>query len=177
MHVSHETIYRTLYVQTRGALKKELSAHLRRSRGYRRNPKPHGVDDGRGRMVDAVPISMRPPEAADRAVPGHWEGDKAGAGTRRLRHCERKSRFLILVRLKGRDTVIVTKALADRIRKLPKHLKQSLTWDRGREMAQHKAFTVATELNVYFCDPQSQRGSNEYFPRGMDLSLALKLNT
>ena len=198
MHVSHETIYRTLYVQTRGALKKELSAHLRRSRGYRRNPKPHGVDDGRGRMVDAVPISMRPPEAADRAVPGHWEGDMLAGGrnSQIATLVERKSRFLILVRLKGRDTVIVTKALADRIRKLPEHLKQSLTWDRGREMAQHKAFTVATELNVYFCDPQSpwQRGSNEntngllrqYFPRGMDLSnvtqkeldrIALKLNT
>ena len=198
MHVSHETIYRTLYVQTRGALKKELVQHLRRSKGYRRNPKPHGVDDGRGRMVDAVPISMRPSEAADRAVPGHWEGDMLAGGRKSqiATLVERKSRFVILVRLKERDTVIVTKALADRIQKLPEHLKRSLTWDRGREMAQHKAFTVATEVQVYFCDPQSpwQRGSNEntngllrqYFPKGMDLSkvtqqeldqVALKLNT
>ena len=198
MHVSHETIYRTLYVQTRGALKKELVQHLRRSKGYRRNPKPHGVDDGRGRMVDAVPISMRPPEAADRAVPGHWEGDMLAGGrnSQIATLVERKSRFVILVRLKERDTVIVTKALADRIQKLPDYLKRSLTWDRGREMAQHKAFTVATDVQVYFCDPQSpwQRGSNEntngllrqYFPKGMDLSnvtqreldqVAWKLNT
>lgn len=198
MHVSHETIYRTLYVQARGALKKELSAHLRRSKGYRRNPTPHGVDDGRGRMVDAVPISMRPPEADDRAVPGHWEGDMLAGGrnSQIATLVERKSRFVILVRLKERDTVIVTKALADRIQKLPQHLKRSLTWDRGREMAQHKAFTVATNVQVYFCDPQSpwQRGSNEntngllrqYFPKGMDVSnvtqqeldqVALKLNT
>jgi len=182
MHVSHETIYRTLYVQARGALKKELVQHLRRSKGYRKNPKPHGLDDRRGRMVDAVPISMRPPEAADRAVPGHWEGDMLAGGrnSQIATLVERKSRFVILVRLKQRDTLIVTKALAKRIQKLPEHLKRSLTWDRGREMAQHKAFTVATDVKVYFCDPQSpwQRGSNEntngllrqYFPKGMDLS-------
>lgn len=198
MHVSHETIYRTLYVQTRGALKKELSAHLRRSKGYRRNPKPHGIDDGRGRVVDGIPISMRPAEAADRAVPGHWEGDMLAGGrnSQIATLVERRSRFVMLVRLKGRDTLTVTQALADRIQELPQHLKRSLTWDRGREMAQHKAFTVATDVQVYFCDPQSpwQRGSNEntngllrqYFPKGMDLSnvtqqeldqVALKLNT
>lgn len=141
MHVSHETIYRTLYVQTRGALKKELSAHLRRSKGYRRNPKPHGIDDGRGRVVDGIPISMRPAEAADHAVPGHWEGDMLAGGrnSQIATLVERRSRFVMLVRLKGRDTLTVTQALADRIQELPQHLKRSLTWDRGREMAQHKS--------------------------------------
>lgn len=198
MHVSHETIYRTLYVQARGALKKELSAHLRRSRGYRRNPKPHEAGDGRGRLVDGIPISMRPPEASDRAVPGHWEGDMLAGGrnSQIASLVERRSRFVMLVRLKERDTLSVTQAVGDRIKKLPEHLKRSLTWDRGREMARHKAFTIATDIKVYFCDPQSpwQRGSNEntngllrqYFPKGMDLSnvtqqeldqVAQKLNT
>lgn len=198
MHVSHETIYRTLYVQGRGALKKELVAHLRKSRGYRKNPKAQRTGLGRGQIVDALPISMRPPEATDRAVPGHWEGDLlAGAGSSHIvTLVERKSRFVMLLRLRERNAANVAKALSRRIQKLPESLKQSLTWDRGLEMAHHKSFTVATDVKVYFCDPRSpwQRGSNEntngllrqYFPRGTDLKsvtqqqldrVALKLNT
>jgi IS30 family transposase len=198
MHVSHETIYRTLYVQARGALKKDLVDHLRRSKGVRRNRKTKRTGLGRGQIVDAIPISERPPEAADRAVPGHWEGDLlAGNKTSNIATLvERKSRFVMLIRLPKRDTHSVMKALERRVKKLPEELKKSLTWDRGLEMAQHKAFTVATDVQVYFCDPQSpwQRGSNEntngllrqYFPKGMDLSnvtqaqldvVANKLNT
>jgi IS30 family transposase len=198
MHVSHETIYRTLYVQTRGALRKELSAHLRRSRGYRKNSKAQRTGLGRGQIADALPISMRPPEADDRAVPGHWEGDLI-AGARMsyiVTLVERQSRFVMLLRLKERTAANVANALSRRIRQLPEKLKQSLTWDRGLEMAHHKSFTVATDVKVYFCDPKSpwQRGSNEntngllrqYFPKGTDLSgvtqreldrVALKLNT
>lgn len=198
LHVSHETIYRTLYVQSRGALKKELVAHLRRSNGVRRNLKARNTGRGRGQIVGAVSISERPAEAADRAVPGHWEGDLL-VGSKRSNIAtlvERKSRFVMLVRLPVRDSHTVVKALTRHIKRLPKSLKQSLTWDRGLEMAQHRSFTVATDVQVYFCDPQSpwQRGSNEntngllrqYFPKGTDLSnltqrqldiVAKKLNT
>ena len=198
LHVSHETIYRTLYVQTRGELRKELTAHLRRSPGVRQSVRAKQTGLGRGQIVGAVSISERPPEAADRSVPGHWEGDLL-AGNKRSNIAtlvERKSRYVMLIRLPARDTGTVVKALARRIQHLPVSLKQSLTWDRGLEMAQHKAFTVATDVKVYFCDPQSpwQRGSNEntngllrqYFPKGADLSnvtqrqldvVARKLNT
>jgi IS30 family transposase len=191
LHVSHETIYRTLYVQARGALKKDLIEHLRRSTGVRRNRKARNVGRGRGQIVGAVPISQRPPEAADRAIPGHWEGDLL-VGSKKSNIAtlvERKSRYVILVRLPVRDTHTVVKSLARHIKKLPKTLKQSLTWDRGLEMAAHKSFTVATDVQVYFCDPQSpwQRGSNEntngllrqYFPKGLDLSTfsQARLNT
>ena len=197
LHVSHETIYRTLYVQSRGALKRELVSHLRRSPGYRRS-RTIAPADGRGQIVDAISISERPPEAADRAVPGHWEGDLL-AGTKWSNIAtlvERHSRFVLLVRLPDRNAPTVARALAKRIQRLPASLKQSLTWDRGHEMQQHKAFTVATDVQVYFCDPRSpwQRGSNEntngllrqYFPKGQDVShytqrqldaIALKLNT
>lgn len=198
LHVSHETIYRTLYVQARGALKQELVAHLRRSNGVRRNRKARNTGRGRGQILGAVSISERPPEVADRAIPGHWEGDLL-AGNKRSNIAtlvERKSRFVMLIRLPVRDSETVVKAVARRIKKLPASLKQSLTWDRGLEMAQHKSFTVATDVQVYFCDPSSpwQRGSNEntngllrqYFPKGMDVSnvtqrqldiVARKLNT
>jgi IS30 family transposase len=198
LHVSHETIYRTLYVQARGALKQELVTHLRRSRGYRQSRHASRAPDGRGQIPDAIPISARPPEVADRAVPGHWEGDLL-AGTKWSNIAtlvERQSRYVMLVRLPDRETRTVVRALARRIQRLPATLKQSLTWDRGLEMAQHKAFTVATDVQVYFCDPRSpwQRGSNEntngllrqYFPKGEDIShftqrqldsIALKLNT
>jgi len=198
LHISHETIYRTLYIQARGGLKEELVAHLRRSNGVRRNLKARNRGRGRGQIVGAVSISERPPEVADRAIPGHWEGDLL-AGNKRSNIAtlvERKSRFVMLARLPQRDSETVVKAVARRIKKLPKSLKQSLTWDRGLEMSQHKAFTIATDVQVYFCDPQSpwQRGSNEntngllrqYFPKGMDLSnvtqrqldiVANKLNT
>ena len=196
--VSHETIYRTLYVQARGALKRELLSHLRRSPGYRRNRRTAGVDERRGRIVDAISISERPPEAADRAIPGHWEGDML-AGTKQSNVAtlvERHSRYLMLVRLPDRNATTVARALARRVQRLPASLKQSLTWDRGKEMSAHKAFSVATEVQVYFCDPHSpwQRGSNEntngllrqYLPKGEDVShltqrqldaIAQKLNT
>lgn len=198
LHVSHETIYRTLYVQTRGELRKELTSHLRRSYGVRQSVRARRTGRGRGHIVGAVSISERPPEAADRAVPGHWEGDLL-AGTKRSNIAtlvERRSRFVMLIRLPARDTDTVVKAIARRIQRLPQSLKQSLTWDRGLEMAQHRDFTIATDVQVYFCDPRSpwQRGSNEntngllrqYFPRGRDLSdvtqaqlddVARKLNT
>lgn len=198
MHVSHETIYRTLYVQARGALKKELTAHLRRRRLMRRSRAATTRGHGQGQLIDIVPLSERPPSAADRAVPGHWEGDLlAGTKTSQIATLvERHSRFLMLVRVPARDTSTVVSALARRVRRLPASLKQSLAWDRGKEMAQHQRFTVATDVQVYFCDPRSpwQRGSNEntngllrqYFPKGMDLTtvtqrqldaVALKLNT
>ena len=198
LHVSHETIYRTLYVQTRGELRKELTAHLRRSYGVRQSPRAKRTGRGRGQIPDAVSISERPPEVADRAVPGHWEGDLL-AGNKKSNIAtlvERRSRYVMLVRLPTRDTDTVVKALARKIQRLPSSLKQSLTWDRGKEMTQHQAFTVATDVQVYFCDPSSpwQRGSNEntngllrqYFPKGKDLSnvtqrqldvVARKLNT
>jgi IS30 family transposase len=198
LHVSHETIYRTLYVQARGALKQELVQHLRRSRGYRQNRLAAPTPERRGRIADTVPISARPPEANDRAVPGHWEGDLL-AGTKWSNIAtlvERHSRFVMLVRLPDRSAEAVARALARRIQRLPSSLKRSLAWDRGKEMARHKAFTVATDVQVYFCDPSSpwQRGSNEntngllrqYFPKGQDVSgytqrqldaVALKLNT
>ncbi len=196
MHLSHETIYRTLYVQARGALKQELIGHLRRQQSMRRSG---GVRSGRqGQIVDAVSISERPAVVEDRAVPGHWEGDLL-VGTPRSRIAtlvERRSRYVMLVRVTGRDTRTVVTALTRRVRRLPQGLMQSLTWDRGLEMANHKAFTIATDVKVYFCDPRSpwQRGSNEntngllrqYFPKGADLSdvtqrqldiVARKLNT
>lgn len=198
LHVSHETIYRTLYVQTRGELRKELTSHLRRSYGVRQSNRARRTGRGRGHIVGAVSISERPPEAADRAVPGHWEGDLL-AGTKRSNIAtlvERRSRYVMLIRLPERDTDTVVKAIARRIQRLPESLKQSLTWDRGLEMSAHKDFTIATDVQVYFCDPRSpwQRGSNEntngllrqYFPTGKDLSnvtqreldvVARKLNT
>jgi IS30 family transposase len=198
LHVSHETIYRTLFVQARGALKHELLSHLRRSPGYRRSRRAGGVDERRGRIVDAISIRERPPEAADRAVPGHWEGDML-AGTKQSNIgtlVERHSRYVLLVRLRDRTAPTVARALARRIQRLPASLKQSLTWDRGKEMAAHASFTVATNVQVYFCDPHSpwQRGSNEntngllrqYLPKGEDVShltqrqldaIALKLNS
>jgi IS30 family transposase len=198
MQVSHETIYHTLYVQTRGALKKELTAHLRRRRLMRHSRAATTRGHGQGQLIDAVSIRERPASAADRAVPGHWEGDLlAGTATSHIATLvERHSRYVLLVRVPARDTATVVPALARRVQRLPASLKQSLTWDRGKEMAQHKQFTVATDVQVYFCDPRSpwQRGSNEntngllrqYFPKGMDLTtitqrqldaVALKLNT
>ncbi len=197
MRVSHETIYLTLFIQARGALKRELAAHLRRKR-YLRRPKASQRGRGRGQILDAVSISERPAEAEDRAIPGHWEGDliAGGANTYLATLVERHSRFLMLVPVGGKDTRTVTRALGKHVRRLPQQLRASLTWDRGSEMADHAKFTVATDVKVYFCDPQSpwQRGSNEntngllrqYLPKGTDLSklsqeqldaIATKLNT
>lgn len=198
MQVSHETIYRTLYIQARGALKQELTAHLRRRRRIRRSRGALERGATHGQLVDIVSISERPPSVADRAVPGHWEGDLllGRKGSQLATLVERQSRFVLLTRLPSRDSATVVQALARRIQRLPASLKQSLTWDRGKEMARHKAFTVATDVQVYFCDPHSpwQRGSNEntngllrqYYPKGMDLTtltqrelnvVARKLNT
>jgi IS30 family transposase len=198
MHVSHETIYQSLYVQARGALKRALVAHLRRGQRYRRPPASARAMRGPGQLVDIVRLAERPPSADNRAVPGHWEGDLliGKRGTQIATLVERHSRFVLLERLPSADSPTVVAALARRIRRLPTSLKRSLTWDRGKEMAQHKQFTVATDVQVYFCDPQSpwQRGSNEntngllrqYFPKGFDFdqvtqqqlnAVANKLNT
>lgn len=197
MWVSHETIYRSLFVQARGALKKELIGHLRSRRSIRR---PRHALDGRvgERILNAVPISQRPAEVQDRAVPGHWEGDlvEGARGTFIATLVERRSRFVILVKLPEKRTEVVVAALIKAVRKLPAVLRKSLTWDRGSELTEHTKFTVATDVKVYFCDPYSpwQRGSNEntngllrqYYPKGMDLSavsqaqldvVARKLNT
>ena len=182
MHVSHETIYRSLFIQARGVLKKELMDHLRSKRRMRRSRHASEHGHSRGQIVDAISIRERPAEAEDRALPGHWEGDLLAGGKNSYiaTLVERHSRFLMLIKVPSKDTAVVVAALSKRVRKLPATLRRSLTWDRGLEMAKHKAFTVATDVQVYFCDPQSpwQRGTNEntnlllrqYFPRGTDLA-------
>ena len=182
MRVSHETIYRSLFIQARGVLKKELLDHLRSKRRMRRSRHASEHGHSRGQIVDAISIRERPAEAGDRAIPGHWEGDLLSGGKNSYiaTLVERHSRFLMLVKVPSKETEAVVAALSEHVRKLPTTLRRSLTWDRGREMAKHKEFTVATDVQVYFCDPQSpwQRGSNEntnlllrqYFPRGTDLS-------
>ena len=198
MHVSHESIYRTLFVQSRGALRKELTAYLRTGRVIRRS---HGVrlPDGRGARPGIVNISERPAEAEDRAVPGHWEGDLVfGRGMSPVATLvERSTRYLLLVGLPAGNhkADAVADALAAAVAHLPEHLAKSLTWDQGHEMAEHKRFTNETGIEVYFCDPKSpwQRGSNEntngllrqYMPRRLDFrtltqddldAIALELN-
>jgi IS30 family transposase len=180
--VSHETIYRSLYIQARGALKKELLEHLRRSRTMRRSRHHTQKTDDHGRIVETVSISERPADAEDRAVPGHWEGDLLfGSHNSQIATLvERQTRYVMLVKVTGKDTETVVNALIANARKLPQELYKSLTWDRGKEMAGHRRFTVETHIQVYFCDPHHpwQRGSNEntngllrqYFPKGLDLS-------
>jgi len=180
--VSHETIYRTLFIQARGALKKELLQHLRRTRAMRRSRHHTQKTDQHGRITNAVSIRERPAEVEDRAVPGHWEGDLLfGSNNSQIATLvERHTRLVMLVRVPSKDTKTVINALIKQAHKLPRELYKSLTWDRGKEMADHQRFTLATDIKVYFCDPQSpwQRGSNEntngllrqYFPKGMDLS-------
>ena len=180
--VSHETIYRTLFIQARGALKKELLQHLRRTRRMRRSRHHSQKTADRGRITDTVSIRERPAEAEDRAVPGHWEGDLlfGSKNSQIATLVERHSRYVLLARVKSKDSETVINALIKQAHKLPRELYKSLTWDRGKEMADHKRFTLDTNIKVYFCDPKSpwQRGSNEntngllrqYFPKGMDLS-------
>jgi IS30 family transposase len=181
MQISHETIYRSLFIQARGLLKKDLIAHLRSARVIRRGKTATFKGHPRG-IVDAMSIRERPAEAEDRAVPGHWEGDLI-AGSRNSHIAtlvERRSRFVMLVRVDNRETATVVDALTRHVQQLPAGLMSTLTWDQGKEMAAHKRFTVATDVQVYFCDPRSpwQRGSNEntngllrqYFPKGTDLS-------
>ena len=181
--VSHETIYRSLFIQARGALEKELLAHLRRTRAMRRSRHYTQKTGDHGRIVDAVSISERPATVEDRAVPGHWEGDLlCGSSNSQIATLvERHTRYVMLVKVAGKDTETVTNALIKNARKLPQELYKSLTWDRGKEMADHRRFTLTTDIKVYFCDPQNpwQRGSNEntngllrqYFPKGTDLSV------
>ena len=189
--VSHETIYRTLYIQARGALKKELVQHLRRTRVMRRSRHHTQKTSDHGRITNAVSISERPPSAEDRAVPGHWEGDLIfGTNNSQIATLvERQTRYVMMAKVDGKDTKTVINALIKHAHKLPTELYKSLTWDRGKEVADHERFTLATDIKVYFCDPQSpwQRGSNEntngllrqYLPKGTDLSLhsQAKLNT
>ena len=181
MQLSHETIYRSLFIQTRGVLKKELTAHLRTARQMRQ-AKGGTTKSGLGQIVDTISIRERPAEAEDRAVPGHWEGDLlSGADNTHIATLvERQSRFAMLLKVSSKDTATVVGALAKHIGKLPQELRRSLTWDRGKEMASHKSFTIATNVKVYFCDPRSpwQRGTNEntnglvrqYLPKGTNLS-------
>ncbi len=181
-HVSHETIYRSLFMQARGALKQELTAHLRTRRPMRRSKKASKEGQLRGQIVDAVSIAERPASIEDRAIPGHWEGDLiSGAKNSHIATLvERTSRYVHLVRVMNKSTTEVVSALIREVQRLPDGLMASLTWDRGHEMSQHRRFTVAADVAVYFCDPKSpwQRGTNEntngllrqYFPDGTDLS-------
>jgi len=197
LRVSHETIYRSLFIQARGVLKKELMDHLRSKRRMRRSRHASASGQSRGQIVDAISIRQRPADVEDRAIPGHWEGDLLSGAKNSyiVTLVERHSRFAMLIKVPSKETDVVVAALSRQVRKLPATLRRSLTWDRGLEMAKHKDFTVATDVKVYFCDPQSpwQRGTNEntnlllrqYFPRGTDLSahsqaqldqVALRLN-
>ena len=181
--MSHETIYRSLFVQARGVLKKELQAHLRSRRAIRRSRHASSKGDRRGSIVDAISIRERPASVEDRAVPGHWEGDLlcGSSNSYIVTLVERHSRYVLLAKVANRDSQSVVTALIEQAKRLPDELVKSLTWDRGKEMAEHKRFTLATAVAVYFCDPQSpwQRGSNEntnrllrqYFPKGTNLSV------
>jgi len=183
LQVSHETIYRSLFIQARGALKKELVAHLRRTRVMRRSRHHTQKTADHGRITNTISISERPATVEDRAVPGHWEGDLiSGSNNSHMATLvERHTRYVMLVKLNGKDTETVINGLIKQAHKLPSELYKSLTWDRGKEMADHQRFTLATNVDVYFCDPQNpwQRGSNEntngllrqYFPKGTDLSV------
>lgn len=182
LSVSTETIYRSLFIQARGVLRKELTAHLRTRRTMRRSKHATTKGQGRGGITDAVSIRERPAEVEDRAVPGHWEGDliAGSANTHIATLVERRTRYLLLVRVTGKDTATVVDAITAQVQTLPRQLRASLTWDRGMELADHRRFSVATDVAVYFCDPRSpwQRGSNEntngllrqYFPKKTDLS-------
>jgi len=182
LQISHETIYRSLFIQARGVLKKELVRHLRTRRTMRHAKRASTAGQARGQIIDAVSIRERPAAVENRAVPGHWEGDLlAGAqNTHIATLVERRSRLTLLVKVTGKDTETVVRALTTHVRALPAELRKSLTWDRGMELAAHAAFTIATDVRVYFCDPQSpwQRGTNEntnrllrqYFPKGTMLS-------
>ena len=186
MQVSHETLYLSLYVQTRGALKKELLQYLRQKRTIRQSRYGKPETDKRGKIPNAVPISQRPASVEDRAIPGHWEGDLlCGPNVHSVvTLVERGTRYVMLIKVKNRETETVINALIKNARRLPSELYKSLTWDRGVEMTDHEKFTVATNIDVYFCDPKSpwQRGTNEntnrllrqYLPKGTDFSKVLQ---
>ena len=181
--VSHETIYRSLFIQAHGVLKRELLAHLRATRAIRRSRHASLKRDGLGQIKDAISIREPPAAVEDRAIPGHWEGDLI-AGSKNsfiATLVERRTRYVILAKVGGKETQTVVAALTAQVQHLPRELRQTLTWDRGKELADHKSLTLATDLDIYFCDPQSpwQRGTNEntnrllrqYFPKGTDLSV------
>ena len=181
--VSHETIYRSLFIQARGVLKKELLAHLRATRAIRRSRHASLKREGLGQIKDAISIRERPADVEDRAIPGHWEGDLI-AGSKNsfiATLVERRTRYVMLAKVSGKETQTVVSALANQVQHLPRELRLSLTWDRGKELADHKSLSLATDLDIYFCDPHSpwQRGTNEntnrllrqYFPKGTDLSV------
>ena len=181
--MSHETIYRSLFIQARGVLKKELLAHLRARRTIRRSRHASLKRDGLGQIRDAISIRERPAAVEDRAIPGHWEGDLI-AGSKNsfiATLVERRTRYVMLAKVSGKDTQTVVAALAAQVQHLPRELRLSLTWDRGKELADHKSLSLATELDIYFCDPHRpwQRGTKEntnrllqrYFPKGKDLSV------
>jgi IS30 family transposase len=181
--VSHETIYRSLFIQARGALKKELLQHLRHTRGMRRSRHHTQKTVDHGRITETVSIRERPASVEDRAVPGHWEGDLlfGSKNSQIATLVERHTRYVMLIKVDSKDTETVINALINHAHKLPQELYKSLTWDRGKEMANHKRFSLATDITIYFCDPQNpwQRGSNEntngllrqHFPKGTDLSV------
>ncbi len=181
--VSHETIYRSLFVQTRGVLKKELLGHLRSKRTIRRSKQATQKGNDHGQIKDMISIRERPVSVEDRAVPGHWEGDllSGSKNSHIATLVERHTRYVMLVKVANKETNTVVSALIKQAKKLPDELYKSLTWDRGKELAAHNQFSLATDIDVYFCDPQSpwQRGSNEntngllrqYFPKGTDLSV------
>ena len=181
--VSHETIYKSLFVQARGVLKKELMGYLRSKRTIRRSRYATQKGSDHGQIKNMISIRERPASVEDRAVPGHWEGDLiSGSGNSHIATLvERQTRYVMLVKVANKETQTVVSALIKQSKKLPTELYKSLTWDRGKELAAHKQFTLATDIDVYFCDPQSpwQRGSNEntngllrqYFPKGTDLSV------
>jgi IS30 family transposase len=181
--VSQETIYRSLFVQARGVLKKELLRHLRSKRTIRRSRQAGLYKDKRGQITDLVSIRKRPAAVEDRAVPGHWEGDLLSGSKNSYiaTLVERHTRYVMLAKVANKDTQTIVSALIKQAKTLPNELYKSLTWDRGMELADHRRFTLATNIDVYFCDPQSpwQRGSNEntngllrqYFPKGADLSV------
>ena len=181
--MSHETVYRSLFVQTHGVLKKELQQHLRSRRTIRRSKHATQKGSDHGRIKNMILIRERPASAEDRAVPGHWEGDliSGSENSHIATLVEHHTRYVMLVKVANKETQTVVSALIKQSKKLPSELYKSLTWDRGKELAAHQQFTLATDINVYFCDPQIpwQRGSNEntngllrqYFPKGTDLSV------
>jgi IS30 family transposase len=181
--VSHETIYRSLFVQARGVLKKELLEHLRSKRRMRRSIHATGNGDARGQIKDMISIRERPASVEDRAVPGHWEGDLLSGPKNSyiVTLVERHTRYVMLAKVADKSTQTVVSALIKQAKRLPSELFKSLTWDQGKELTDHRRFSLATDIDVYFCDPRSpwQRGSNEntngllrqYFPKGTDLSV------
>ena len=181
--VSHETIYRSLFVQARGVLKKELLRHLRSQRSMRRSIHATGKGSELRQIKDMISIRQRPASIEDRAVPGHWEGDLLSGPNHSyiVTLVERHSRYVMLAKVANKSTETVVSALIKQAKRLPPELFKSLTWDQGKELADHRRFSLATDIDVYFCDPRSpwQRGSNEntngllrqYFPKGTDLSV------